>query len=198
MPAQDPYYDERVGDLRNLLGAKTTDELRALEADIVYANQIAITTDDITRTNDLDELRKIHKFLFGDIYDWAGQTRVVDIAKDSGKAEFFLPVSRIAGAADFVFKELAQNNFLKNLPLDIFVEKLTYFYDQLNYIHPFREGNGRTQRIFWSRVAADAGYEILWEDVQGSENDEACRRAAEESDLSLLKAMFKRIIKVAS
>ena len=65
---------------------------------------------------------------------------------------------------------------------------------QLNYIHPFREGNGRVQRIFWSRVAYDARYEIVWGKVIGDENDEASRLAAETMDLSALSAMFKKIV----
>jgi cell filamentation protein len=74
------------------------------------------------------------------------------------------------------------------------VKRLAYYYDQLNFIHPFREGNGRTQRIFWTRVARDAGYEIDWDAATGDENDEASRVAAEEMDLSNLEAMFRRIV----
>ncbi len=77
---------------------------------------------------------------------------------------------------------------------DDFVERLAYYYDQLNYIHPFREGNGRTQRVFWTRVARDAGYEINWDAIIGDENDEASRIAAEAMDLSGLKRMFHGIV----
>ena len=60
--------------------------------------------------------------------------------------------------------------------------------------HPFRKGNGRTQRVFWNRVAKDAGYELDWTLVVGDENDEASRRAAEEKDLSGLEALFTKIV----
>jgi cell filamentation protein len=79
--------------------------------------------------------------------------------------------------------------------MDEFVKHLAYFYDQLNYIHPFREGNGRTQRVFWNRVAQDAGYEIGWDLVIGDRNDEASRLAAEQMDLSGLESMFNKIIR---
>ena len=82
------------------------------------------------------------------------------------------------------------------MPKDQFIEMLAHFYDQLNYIHPFREGNGRAQRIFWTRVAIDAGYEINWDKVVGQENDKASRIAAEEMDLSLLITMFTKIVSV--
>lgn len=83
---------------------------------------------------------------------------------------------------------------LKILDKDGFTKRLAHHYDQLNYIHPFREGNGRAQRIFWSRVAQDAGYEIDWSAIADGENDEASRLAAEEMDLSPLESMFSRIV----
>jgi cell filamentation protein len=86
--------------------------------------------------------------------------------------------SKIVSAATYVFTELARGNNLVGLDKEEFVERLAHHYDQLNFTHPFREGNGRTQRVFWSRVAKDAGYEIDWSLIVGGENDEACRLAA--------------------
>lgn len=83
---------------------------------------------------------------------------------------------------------------MQRLSKSDFVKRLAYFYDQINYIHPFREGNGRLQRVFWSRLASDAGFEIDWTKVVGKENDEASRLAAEKMDLSALEAMFKKIV----
>lgn len=104
-------------------------------------------------------------------------------------------VSKITDASSYVFNEFAKEQYLKGLSIGTFVERLTYYYDQLNYIHPFREGNGRTQRIFWTRVAHDAGYEINWDKVVGDENDEASRLATEKLDRSALEAMFAKIVK---
>lgn len=72
---------------------------------------------------------------------------------------------------------------------------MAYFYDQLNYIHPFREGNGRAQRVLWNRIAKDAGYDLDWTLVVSDENDKASRLASEQMDLSGLIAMFERIVK---
>lgn len=191
----DPYFDDSIGTLRNLLGAKSSEELRKLEPQIVFANELELESINIPRTNDLTELLAIHAQLFKGVYDWAGQIRTVDIKKSDNGAEYFLIVSKIAEAANYVFGELAKEQHLKGLPIGAFVERLAHFYDQLNYIHPFREGNGRAQRIFWTRVAHDASYEINWDEVVGDENDEASRAAAEELDLSGLKAMFTRIVK---
>lgn len=191
----DPYFDDSINTLRNLLGAKSLEELRKLEPQIVFANELELESINIPRANDFAELLAIHAQLFKGVYDWAGQIRTVDIKKNNDGAEYFLIVSKIADAANYVFGELAKEHDLKGLLMDEFVDRLAYFYDQLNYIHPFREGNGRAQRIFWTRVAYDAGYEINWDEVVGDENDEASRLAAEELDLSGLKAMFIKIAK---
>ena len=190
----DPYFDDKIGELRNLLGAQSAEEFQELEAQIVFANELEIEATDIPRTNDFNEILLIHKQLFKGVYDWAGNIRTVDIKKNDDGAEFFLVVSKILGAADYVFTELAKENCLKGLNKDDFAKRLAHHYDQLNYIHPFREGNGRTQRVFWSRVAHDAGYEINWDAIVGDENNEASRIAAEQMDLSHLEAMFLKIV----
>lgn len=191
----DPYFDEDIDDLRNILGAKSSKELRELEPQIVFANELELESVSIPRTNDLTEVLLIHKQLFKGVYDWAGQARTVDIKKNTNDAEYFLIVSKINDAANYVFNEFSKEDYLQDLPIEVFIRRLAYFYDQLNYIHPFREGNGRVQRVFWSRVAKDAGYEIDWSLTVGDENDEASRLAMEQMDLSKLEAMFKKIVK---
>ena len=193
----DPYIDEDIGDLRNLLGVKSSKELKELEPQIVFANELELESIRIPRTNDFMELLLIHKQLFKGVYDWAGQIRTVDIKKNTTSAEFFLIVAKISDAANYVFTELAKEKFMQDLSNKGFVKRLAYFYDQLNYIHPFREGNGRAQRVFWSRVAKDAGYEIDWSLIVSDENDEASRLAAEKLDLSKLEDMFGKIVKQA-
>ena len=191
----DPYFDESIGDLRNLLGARSSDELKQLEPQIVFANELELSSISIPRSNDLNEILLIHKQLFKGVYDWAGKIRSVDIKKNRQDADFFLIVSKIRDAANYVFSELAKEKHLQGLPINDFVLRLAYFYDQLNYIHPFREGNGRTLRVFWSRVASDAGYAIDWTKISTNENDEASRSAVEEMDLEKLENMFRRIVK---
>lgn len=190
----DPYFDESIGDLRNLLGAKSSSELREREPQVVFANELELGAAGIPRTNNLTELLAIHKQLFKNVYDWAGHIRTIDIKKNVANSEYFLVVSKIQDAAAFVFTELANEHNLTGLTKEQFIPRLAYFYDQLNYIHPFREGNGRTQRVFWTRVAHDAGYGIDWNSIVGAENDEASRIAAEEMDLSKLIVMFTKIV----
>jgi cell filamentation protein len=82
---------------------------------------------------------------------------------------------------------------LQGLDRDQFIERLAVNYDNFNTLHPFREGNGRTQRVFWTLVARDAGWGLNWAQIGKRENDYASFIAHENVDYSLLEAMFARI-----
>lgn len=152
----------------------------------------------IKPTNDLAELQGIHRRLFEDVYDWAGQIRTVDIRKNIAGAEPFLPVSMIGRSAGYAAIEFQQDGFLRRMSRNQFITRLAYHYDQFNYLHPFREGNGRTQRVFWSRVARDAGWQLDWQQVTGQVNDTASRAASEERDFTGLHVMFDQIVGLAT
>lgn len=132
----DPYIDPKTGILRNLVGATTYLELRKAEGDIVTLSEISL--DNIPHTVDLAELQELHRRLFGKVYDWAGEMRTVDIRK--GSEEYFLDCTYLENGAKFVFDELSKENYLQGLRREDFIERLAYFYEQLNFIHPFREG----------------------------------------------------------
>ena len=124
MASIDPYFDETIGVLRNLLGAKSSEELQELEPQIVFANELELESVSIPRTNDFKEVLLIHEQLFKGVYNWAGQVRTVDIKKSTDGATFFLIVSKISNAADYVFAELSKENYLKNLDQENFVRRL--------------------------------------------------------------------------
>ena len=190
----DPYLDPETGLLRNKVGARTRATLDEAEGDLLFARLVQLMDRPVRPTGDLDELRAIHRHLFQDIYDWAGQLRTVDIRKSVEGAQFFLPVSMIERAAVFAERELRADNMLCGMSRDHFIERLAYHYDSFNYIHPFREGNGRTQRVFWTRIACDAGWRLDWHGVYGSANDRASRAAAEKRDLGPLQDMFNQVV----
>lgn len=148
---------------------------------------------DLWRTFSLSIDFFIHRFLFQDIYDWAGAPRTVEIRKSREGSEYFLPSPNIAMGFGWAQDELRKDNMLKGLSKDEFAQRLAYHFDNYNFIHPFREGNGRTQRLFWTLLCHDAGYDLDWCQVSGEENDEASRAAAEDMNLSGLVAMFSRI-----
>ncbi|MCL2422512.1 MAG: Fic family protein [Micrococcales bacterium] len=190
----DPYLDPATGLLANKVGATTKVALDQAEGDLSFARLVQLVDRPPRATGDLAELRAIHRWLFQDVYEWAGQLRTVDLRKNIEGADYFLPVSMIERAAGFAADELDTDGALRHMGRDRFVERLAYHYDQLNYLHPFREGNGRTQRVFWSRVARDAGWQLDWRAVHGSTNDQACRDAAVRRDFGPLQAMFDQIV----
>jgi cell filamentation protein len=193
----DLYLDDNKV-LKNLVNAKTDAELLEAEALFVYSRTIELaemnTAFNINKFDLLKELQNIHRHLFQDIFDWAGKIRVVDIKKNIPDSDFFLPVSMIEKASCFVTKELIDEKLLRHLKMKDFVNRLAYFYDQVNYIHPFREGNGRTQRILFDIIARQAKYKINWLKTTGQKNDEASKVAAKSRNLSLLIEMFSEIV----
>lgn len=193
-PYLDPYLDPHTGILTNLIGARTATELAAAEADLVAVRTLQLWRHPPAPTRDLAELQAIHGHLFQDIYPWAGQLRTVDLRKTVPGAQPFLPVSMISRSAGFVFDQLRQDHYLQHLDRERFIKRLAHHYDQVNYLHPFREGNGRTQRFFFDRLAAAAGWRLDWTQVTGSVNDAASQAAAEDHDLATLQEMFAVIL----
>ncbi|KAB8287875.1 toxin-antitoxin system, toxin component [Bifidobacterium ramosum] len=190
----DPYVDRRTGILCNLVGATTYDELQNAEGEFVALRMNEFFTRPIPpMSGSLDDFRMLHRILFQDIYDWAGEIRTVEIRKNVEGAEFFLPSTNIAMGVGWARGELRKDNMLVGLDLPRFAQRLAYHYDNYNFIHPFREGNGRVQRLFWTLFCHDAGYDLDWRLVSGEENDEASRLAAEDQNYTMLEAIFRRI-----
>lgn len=162
----DPYTDPVTGILRNNLGLGTARDLEAAEREIAHAALILLRESPVQPTYDLSHLCAIHRRIFGDIYEWAGQVRTVAIAKGS---MFCLP-QFIESAAAEIFRQLRQEKFLRGFDRDAFIDRVTYYLGEVNAIHPFREGNGRTQRAFFEQLAHEAGYSLAWQQLDAQRN----------------------------
>jgi cell filamentation protein len=101
--------------------------------------------------------RALHHHLFQDLYAWAGEYRTVRIAK--GDSMFCYP-EHIAAEMEHLFAWLAARNALIDVEAEAFAADAAHFLATLNAIHPFREGNGRTQLAFLAMLAAHAGYPL--------------------------------------
>lgn len=164
----DPYTDPASGVLRNSLGIIDPGELAAAEADITTARIMRLAQRPIPGRYDLPHLQAIHKEIFGSIYPWAGQIRTVEIAKDATQ---FCRTAMIHPFAEEVFGTLARkDHHLRGLGREEFLTKLADLYGDINALHPFREGNGRTQRAFLAQLAADAGYRLDWTGMDPERN----------------------------
>jgi len=111
---------------------------------------------------DFEHYKAIHRFLFSDLYDWAGQIRTVNISK---KGTRFCSAENIEHQAKLIFERLENTHFFKNLPHHEFIDEIVDFYCVTNDLHPFREGNGRTQRVFLTQLIRNAGYDLQFADI---------------------------------
>ncbi|KPH82849.1 Fic/DOC family protein [Bosea vaviloviae] len=106
---------------------------------------------------DLAHLRAIHRHLFQDVYDCAGELRTVEIAKGGNQFQFRQYIT--TGMAD-VHRRIVAAKFLKGLSARAFADKAGEIIGDVNYVHPFREGNGRTQALYLEALARQAGHPI--------------------------------------
>ncbi len=150
----DTYCYSGTTVLKNKLELKTQDELDAFEAEIT-----AQRASEPLPPGDLSYERycTIHQHFFQDVYSWAGKLRTVRISK-SGSA--FCYPENIDREMRRLFAELAEQNYYAGLEAEAFAKKAAHFLAELNAIHPFREGNGRSQLSFLTLLAEDAGHSL--------------------------------------
>ncbi|MBR0514967.1 MAG: Fic family protein [Clostridia bacterium] len=141
------YPDSDV--LKNKLGIVNQEKFHEVERKLT-----AIRINDLIRKPyrgrfDLDHLRGIHFYIFQDLYTWAGELRKVDIAKGN----MFCRAMFLENQSDVVFSAIRRESYLEGLAYEQFVKRLAYHFSEINALHPFREGNGRTQREFIRELA---------------------------------------------
>jgi cell filamentation protein len=185
----DPYTDPITGVLRNKLGLETAEELAAAEREITHAALILLRESPVRPTYDLPHLCTIHRRIFGDIYEWAGQIRTVSIAKSSPVC---LP-QYIESSSASIVRALSNENFLRSLERGAFIDRLTFYLGEVNAIHPFREGNGRTQRAFFEQLARDAGFNLDWQHLDTTRNIEASA-AIMRGDVEPMRKMLDTLV----
>lgn len=183
----DPYVYPGTNVLRNRLGIADARKLDRIERRLV-GDRIAEGVP--VGTFDLAHLRAIHRHLFQDIYDWAGELRTVEIFKGGNQFQFrqYIPT----GMAD-VHRRLTRAGFLKRLPAGEFAREAGIIIGDINYIHPFREGNGRTQAQYLKQLAEQAGHMLdlrrinaeLWIDAS---------KASHATDYSLMADVIRKAI----
>ncbi|CAM5201734.1 Protein adenylyltransferase VbhT [Oligella ureolytica] len=162
----DQYVDQASGVLINLPNITDAVELARVEAAAVVLRTQELITHPVAKTFDLAHLQAIHAKQFQDIYTWAGEIRTVDISKGDTRFAHF---KRIIPESKKLTDALKKENFLINLNEQEFSSRAAYYMGELNVIHPFREGNGRSLRQFVSELAGQAGYCILWENITQQE-----------------------------
>ncbi len=154
------YPDSSV--LKNKLDIRDPVLLRKVEADLSSARQAEIFRTPVVGRFTATHLCNIHRKLLGDVYSFAGHFRREDIAKGTTR---FVTYSQIKEKLQRLLGQLQQEKWLENVPFEAFVARSAYYMAELNYIHPFREGNGRAIREFMRLLFLHNGYVVQWDAV---------------------------------
>lgn len=166
----DTYCYDNSEVLKNKLNVTDAEKLCDLERHITdLKTQMVYQMADKKRVLGKSFFLNIHKILFEDIYEWAGKIRTVDIAKGT----LFCRTFAIQNELERIFQELASEKYLSTYEEEELACKMAYFLSELNAVHPFREGNGRTQRLFMEIIAYKAGYHLDFTEVTDKEMIEA-------------------------
>lgn len=154
------YPDSSV--LKNKLDIRDPVLLRKVEADLSSARQAEIFRTPVVGRFTATHLCNIHRKLLGDVYSFAGHFRREDIAKGPTR---FVTYSQIKEKLQRLLGQLQQEKWLENVPFEVFAARSAYYMAELNYIHPFREGNGRAIREFMRLLFLHNGYIVQWDAV---------------------------------
>ena len=167
------------------------DEQLLKEAEALYTAQrlLELQAKPIIANFDLENLIMIHKYIYQDLYEFAGTIRNEDISKGQ---TFFASVPYIEPNAKKLFSQLRSENYLVGTTIDDFSEKAAYYMAELNIIHPFREGNGRAIREFIRCLAWKCGFALNWNAVTNSEILEASISSV--NDITHLTNVIRRCI----
>jgi cell filamentation protein len=170
----DPYLNE-AGVLQNLLGISDLQSLQDAEADLSQLRLFELQQrKGPTGQFDSSHLRALHRYIFQDIYPWAGRTRgdgieikgqLLEALPMFAKEQTIFTLSpRVNQQLDDLLEGVGATGFVGFARLE-FTQRAAYVLGRLNAIHPFREGNGRTQRAFVDGLAYSAGYQLAWDVV---------------------------------
>jgi cell filamentation protein len=136
------YTDRKTGVLRNKGNITNYEALLFFESGAVTKRSKELEEKPI-KIKDAESLLKIHEYLFQDIYEWAGKLRTVEISKQ-GKQ--FFPRERFSEAFSYIDSLIASYRRIGITDTKGIANSLAIILDNVNFLHPFREGNGRDHR----------------------------------------------------
>ena len=170
----DPYVYPGTTVLRTLRDIRDAWHLSKFEAIATTRRTIELEHEPIPGPFDSRHVQAIHHHIFQDVFEWAGDFRTVDISKSGTPFAFH---QHIASSLEKLCGELKRESELAGSDLEHFAVRGAYYLGELNAIHPFREGNGRTQREFIRGLGLRSGLMIDWSQVSREEMIEASRRS---------------------
>lgn len=165
----DDYFIPGTSVLRNKLttigqpyGETDPDQLQAMEEVLTSARIQELAVDPIPGAFDYAHMKAIHRHIFQDVYEWAGQERVGPVGQFMTKDghSYYGAGAHLTEAAEAQYAALKQKNYLRELRPESFARELAEVWGELNVVHSFREGNTRAQFVFFHQLSAYAGYRL--------------------------------------
>ncbi|EHN7705682.1 putative adenosine monophosphate-protein transferase Fic [Salmonella enterica] len=188
---RDPYLYPGLNVMRNRLGIYQAQRLAQAAYEMTALRAATIELGPLIRG--LPHLCAIHRQLYQDIFDWAGQLREVDIYQGDTRFCHFAYIEKEGNA---LMQDLEEEGYLVGLAHEKFVERLAHYYCEINVLHPFRLGSGLAQRIFFEQLALHAGYALSWQGI-AVETWKQANQSGAMGDLSALQAIFQKAISEA-
>jgi cell filamentation protein len=188
----DPYLHPGTNVLKNLRGLTNLELLDRFEARRTHRRIAELIDTPVAGRFDVAHLKAIHRYIFQDVYHWAGECRTVNISKGG---HLFGVAAFLEAALQQVLQKLAAENYLAGLDAAGFSGRAAWFLGEINAAHPFREGNGRTQREFIRELGLKAGHYIDWRAATRKEMTGASRLSHLSGDMSLLERLLRGCVR---
>jgi cell filamentation protein len=184
----DPYVYPGTSVLKNLREFRDAETFAQFESDASGRRLLELAAEPVRGTFDMLHLRAIHRYIFQDVFAWTGEIRSVSISK--GDFLFATP-QFIVAALEPQLHKLRAESLLRGLPVDAFATRCAYYFGEVNAVHPFREGNGRTQREFFRELGLQAGHILRWRRVERDEMIAASSESSARGDNSHLARLIR-------
>lgn len=188
---RDPYLYPGLNVMRNRLGIRQAERLAQAAYELTALRAATLPLGPSARG--LPHLCAIHRHLYQDVFDWAGEIREIDIYQGDTRFCHFAYIEKEGNA---LMQDLEDEAYLVGLNPEEFVARLSHYYCEINVLHPFRIGNGIAQRIFFEQLAIHAGYQLSWRDIDPEAWAQANQSGAM-GDLSALQTIFGKVVSEA-
>jgi len=180
------YCYPKTNILKNKLGIKDDNALTIAEREITSLKLLKLFNMPLISEFNFEALCKIHKFIFEDIYEWAGLIRRGDFLSKGNS--IFCRGPYIAENAKVIFENIIRENNLLGLSKPEFIKRMAYYMGEINALHPFREGNGRTAREFFRQLSLNAKYTL---DFSKTEKEELLT-----ADIEAFNGKYDKLINI--
>jgi len=182
--------------LRNRADIRDPDQLQRFERGVTAVRLQELKESPVRGDYGLAHMQAIHRHVFRDVYEWAGEMRTVDIAKGpANDRTLFALREDIAVKAELIKASIEESGHLRGTNREEFAAKMGEVYAAVNELHPFREGNGRATREFMDQLAQESGRRLDYTRVDNETWKEAAKQSAR-GNLEPIRQVFYEITSV--